>query len=91
MGDACQPLEEGLVAKVAVQAADKSAIDFQVVEAQVVQQADLAELPAEVLDADPAAGHLQIADKPAEGVELPERSGLGDLKPESCGNLGLLT
>ena len=47
-----EALEEG---GVAFQPADKARIHFQVIEAQIVQQADLAEPMAEVFKADAAA------------------------------------
>ena len=55
MCNGAQAFQESLIARGLVDGADEAAIDFQVVQADIVQLADFTELAAKVFDAEAAA------------------------------------
>lgn len=87
MRDAAQSLEEGLVARLRIDGADEAAVNLQIVEADMVQAADFAELAAEMFDSEAAA---ERSHRIAEGVELGEMledANFRNLKPEAGSKL----
>src|SRR5574343_1653486 len=85
VGDAAQPLEEGLVAGLGVDGADEAAVHLRVVEADAMQAADFAELSAEVLDPQAAAKRPQGVAEGMEFIEVLEGADFGDFQPEAGG------
>ena len=71
MGDGGDAFEEGLIAGIFVDVANKTAVDFQVIEFQVMDQVNFLELPAKVFEAELAAARFDILIK---GAGITERT-----------------
>ncbi len=83
VGDAAQAFEECLVAALAVDGANETAVDLEVIEAHAVQAADFTELAAEMLDAEAAAQRAQCVAEGLEGSEVLEGADFGDFQPQA--------
>ena len=77
-------LEEGLIARIGIQVPDKARVNLDVAQPEVMQAADLAELPAEVFDTRPALKTAQQFAQRAECVHVLQRTGFGNLHPEAA-------
>ena len=88
VGDAAQAFEESLVAGLCVDGANETAVDLEVIDPDVVQAADLAELATKMLDTQTAAQRAQALGKIEEGIEMLEGTDFGDFHPQTRGEVG---
>ena len=83
VGNGGEALQKGLVARVAIEPANKAAVHFQIVQSQAMKLADFTELPPEVLQAHLAAYGPKVCTQADKSLEMRQSPSLRNLQPQA--------